>query len=346
MTAVRQKWKISRCAPPALWHGAVFLWALNVVKALRANTVLQNAAPALSILVGSSVWGIAWYPYRLLGVWGMSALVAQTLAAFVAAVFVSLVYRKAFATLRFSWVWPAIVLVGGLTNVGFVWGVTHGHVMRVLLLFYLAPVWTALFAHLLLGERLTLAGTSLVLLALGGAGLMLWTPETGWPVPANAAEWAGLVAGAAFAANNVLMRRASQIQPGTRPEMRSWVLYVGGVAAGLLAIPFDPAATVEMAPLSAHMTPVAVMVVGLGVVLALTNITVQFGLARVPANRVALIMLFEIVVAAISSWLLAGEVLGMREFTGGVCITAAGALSGLLPENPRAKAPKAGDAVI
>lgn len=312
---------------------------------LRANRALRSAAPALSILLGSSVWGIAWYPYRLLGAWGISALVAQTLAACMAAVFLAVVYRKAFATLRMSWLWPVLLLVGGLTNVGFVWGVTHGLVMRILLLFYLSPVWTALLAQLWLGERLSPAGMGLVLLALAGAGLMLWHPGVGWPLPADAAEWAGLVAGIAFAANNVLMRRASQVLPDTRPEMRSWILYVGAVLTGVLSIPFDPVSTIDSTRASAHLGVVVAMLLGLGVVLAITNLIVQYGLARVPANRVSLIMLFEIVVAAVSSWWLAGETIGMRECLGGACIVAAGALAGLLPENRAGGAPDTGDAV-
>jgi len=56
---------------------------------------------------------------------------------------------------------------------------------------------------------------------------------------------------------------------------------------------------------------------------------VQRGLQRLPANRAALLMLFEIVVAAVSSALLTSERLSMQEMVGGACIILAGALSGL-----------------
>jgi len=49
-----------------------------------------------------------------------------------------------------------------------------------------------------------------------------------------------------------------------------------------------------------------------------------------PANRAALLMLFEIVVAAASSALLTAERLSPHEMLGGACIILAGALSGLL----------------
>ncbi|MEI7432464.1 MAG: EamA family transporter, partial [Betaproteobacteria bacterium] len=54
---------------------------------------------------------------------------------------------------------------------------------------------------------------------------------------------------------------------------------------------------------------------------------VQYGLARVPSNRAIVIMLSEVGFAALSSWLLAGEALGLQELMGGALIVAAGTLS-------------------
>jgi drug/metabolite transporter (DMT)-like permease len=72
---------------------------------------------------------------------------------------------------------------------------------------------------------------------------------------------------------------------------------------------------------------VVFIVIGLGVVLASNNILVQVGLAKVPANRASIIMLFELVVTALSAWLFAGEVPGPREWAGGACIVVACVLS-------------------
>lgn len=41
--------------------------------------------------------------------------------------------------------------------------------MRVMLLFYLAPLWTVILSRLLLGEVLTPAGVGVMLLSFGGA---------------------------------------------------------------------------------------------------------------------------------------------------------------------------------
>ena len=54
---------------------------------------------------------------------------------------------------------------------------------------------------------------------------------------------------------------------------------------------------------------------------------VQYGLTHVAANRAIVIMLSEVGFAAIFSWLLAGELIGPREWIGGAMIVAASLFS-------------------
>ena len=49
-----------------------------------------------------------------------------------------------------------------------------------------------------------------------------------------------------------------------------------------------------------------------GVTIFCVTLTVQFGLAHTPANQAIVIFLFELVVAAISSYFLAGEIMSRR----------------------------------
>lgn len=287
-----------------------------------------SLAATLSILFGASIWGIAWYPYRLLAGWGLGGLMASAMTGAVAALIGLIVFRRSLHTFRWSWVMLAIGVASGVTNAGFVWGAVNGHVMRVLLLFYLTPVWTALIARWMLGEKLNWSGFSLIALALFGAGLMLWTPEVGVPLPTTAAEWAGLIGGVGFAFNNVLSRLAAQRHPEMQAQLRAIVVFAGCLAVGLPASLLLQPGAIQVAPV--NLWPVVALTVGLATVLISCNAVVQFGLQRLPANRVSLLMLFEIVIAAVSSWWLATETLTLKETTGGMCIIAAGALSGLV----------------
>jgi len=291
----------------------------------------------LAISVGSAVWGLTWYPLRWLASCGVSGTLASGLTGLAACLFITLwsgprVWRLP----RSPWL-PALALAAGVTNVGFTWGVIHGEVMRVLLLFYLSPAWTALLAHFILRERLNPLGYGLVVLSLCGAGLMLWSPTLGLPLPANPAEWAGLVAGFGFALNNVLTLRIVQRLPEVTPRQRTLMVFGGGAVLGCGAAWFDTVTTGGAHPGWAQILMqltrpglAAELVLGLGLVLALNNVLVQHGLARVAANRAAIVMLLEIVVTALSAWWLAGEIPGPREWAGGACIVLSAVLAGLL----------------
>jgi drug/metabolite transporter (DMT)-like permease len=65
------------------------------------------------------------------------------------------------------------------------------------------------------------------------------------------------------------------------------------------------------------------MMLGIGVILMLTTLLVQYGITHTLVTRASVIFLFELVVAAISSYLLAGESLSAREWIGGAMIIAA-----------------------
>src|SRR5947209_17024243 len=107
------------------------------------------SAPTWALLLGAALWGVVWYPYRLLagagldGIW--STLITYGLAL---AIGVAL-FRRTAARL---WPLPPLAIVMGLaigwSNLAYVVGVLQGEVMRVLLLFYLAPLWTVPLAWL------------------------------------------------------------------------------------------------------------------------------------------------------------------------------------------------------
>ena len=60
------------------------------------------------------------------------------------------------------------------------------------------------------------------------------------------------------------------------------------------------------------------------VVLIATSLALQYGLTHLFANRAAVIMLFELIVAAIAAHYLAGEVTRMQDWIGGAMIVSAG----------------------
>jgi drug/metabolite transporter (DMT)-like permease len=282
--------------------------------------------PVAALLTGATVWGLIWYPYRVLAAAGIGGAVATTVSYAGALVLGAVLLRP---RLRVSWMLLAIALAAGWANVGFTMAVIYGDVMRVVLLFYLSPIWTIVFARWLLGEQLSVAGYALMGLALAGAAVMVWQPQLGWPVPRTFAEWTGLSAGALFALSNVLIRKTPQLAI----ELKVLAVFFGGIVAGSVCMLAIPSVDGPWAPTFDNVLLLAV----LAVVLLAVNVAVQYGLTHMSANRAIVIYLFEIVVTALSAWLLAGEVLTAREWVGGIMIIGAGLLSDRLADGRAGK---------
>ncbi len=280
-----------------------------------------HGAAVASLFAGATVWGLIWYPYRLIEAAGISGALATALTYAVALLLGLVLFPGKLRGARIDGWLVAIALSSAGCNLGYVLGMLHGEVMRVLLLFYLAPLWTVLLARIILHEKLTLAGAVLVGLSLAGAVVMLWRPELGAPWPNALGEWIGLAAGFLFALANVLIRRAHHYTI----ELKSMAVFVGVVVVGMGYVMLaEPLAVPNVG------VDVWVLISIVGVVLLVINIVVQYGLTRITAGRAIVILLSELVVAAIAAWWLAGETMGLREWLGGALIVAASLISAKL----------------
>jgi len=169
--------------------------------------------PYLALVCNAMVWGLSWWPLRQLQALGLHPLWATAIF-FVLGVGLVLAWRpQALATLRRTPALWALAFAAGATNAAFNWGVSIGEVVRVVLLFYLMPVWAVLLAWLVLGERPTRAAVLRVALALLGAVLVLKPAQAAWPVFAGLPDVLGVRGGVGFALNNCFRRRPSHPEP-------------------------------------------------------------------------------------------------------------------------------------
>lgn len=255
---------------------------------------------------------------------GISAELTSLLIYLLALALGSIVFASAYRDFRGHA--RALALIGfsaGWANLAYGLAVVHGEVMRVLLLFYLAPLWTVILARLLLGEVLTRYGYVVIGLSLAGALTMLKEPGVMFPIPQNAAEWLGLSAGLAFAWTNVLARQHADVPLAAKSIAVWWGVTL--LAAAVVALnPGQSAVLFDATP--QHWIWLTVM----GLAVWLATMTVQYGLRGLSANQAIVILLFELVVAAVSSYFLADETLTAREWAGAAMIIAASLFSGKL----------------
>ena len=283
---------------------------------------IREFSPVLALLLGATLWGVVWYPLRLLEAQGFYP-VWLTLTTYTAAALIGLV--PVAARLRsftiHGWTLSALALAGGCTNIAFVLAVLDGNVMRVLLLFYLSPLWAVVLGWLFLREPVSWRSLSILALAMAGAISMLWEPALGVPWPRDQADWLAIGSGFAFAVSNVIVRSAQEVSI-VQKVMSTWlgVVVLAAILIALLRVPVPEVTVSVMA---------AALVLGAAGISVMT-VLVQYGVTHIPIRRSAVILLFELVVGALSQQLLTSEVMTLVEWFGGGLIVVAAYLSAKL----------------
>lgn len=277
------------------------------------------ALPIVGLLIAATSWGVIWYPYRFMETAGLPVPIATFFSYLAAVLFAVFVLRH---TWREFPMYPVSLLLIGLTagiaNVAYLVAIMEAEVVRVVLLFYLAPLWTVPLARILLRERISGRGMVTIAVAMTGAVVMLWRPELGMPLPRNIHEWLGMLGGFFFALCNVLVRRENR----ATPEAKS---VSGAIGVAVVAL---PVALFVVGQPASSWGPALVqywwLLAVIGVVLIASSVGMQHGLTQLSANRAAVILLFELIVAAIAAHYLAGEVSRLQEWVGGCILAAAG----------------------
>ncbi len=275
-------------------------------------------------MVNALIWGVSWWPFRQLQALGLHPLWSTVIIYALAALMITLWRRQAWRQLLSTPILWVLVLASGTTNASFNWGVTIGDVVRVVLMFYLMPLWAVLLARWLLKEPLTRAALLRVALALAGAAVVLWPEDGGWPLPRTLADWLGVLGGFTFALNNVMLRREAH-----RPEAaRALGMFLGGcLVSGLLATVLLMQGVVAPPP-----PPAAAWLGGallLGVFFLIGNLALQYGASRLPASVTAVVMITEVLFASVSAVLLGAGHITPALAVGGALIVSATLLSAL-----------------
>lgn len=280
--------------------------------------VSEQQRGVAALLLCAVGWGLLWLPYRSLaqtGIPGALAVLSGYGLAFIAGWW--LLLRRSGVRWYSSPLLLGVALSGGWANVAYTLGVLEGNVMQVLLLMYLAPLWTAGLAQWLLGERLTRSGYVIMLLALAGAIVMLYPSQRAWQF--GRADLYGISSGIAFALVNILVKKAAA-HPAPIRTLHVWAGVVACAWLPLLIAPISWPQIHQWQMASSSLLLTAAWVFLLGVV-------VQYGILRVSATQGVVVMLFELPVAALSAWWFAGETLSLQQGLGGALIVGAGLFS-------------------
>lgn len=271
----------------------------------------------IALLVAGVLWGLTWIPLKHFGAQGLNGITLTMMSYGLVglACIPWIVYR------RRSW-WPqrrlvlVIALAGGAANACFLSALVAGEVVRVMLLFYLAPVWGVLGGRLFFGEPFTRLRLLAVACAVGGALLILGGIKA-LAAPISLIDLLSLASGMLYASQNIATRAADR----TPLDAKALIVFVGcGAISGCIVLATGQSLPPISGRLLAELTGFA------GVWMMAAMLITAWGVTRLEAGRAAVLLVFELLAAMVSAMWIAGERLSGIEWVGAVLIVGAAML--------------------
>lgn len=283
---------------------------------------MGRTLPVFVLLAASTLWGLAWLPLKGIHRLGIDG-VALTFATYLLlSLLLTPAIFRAHALINRRNLRPLLLLAlfGGGANLAFAVALIYGEVVRVMMLFFLLPVWAVLGGRFFLNERVDAARWVGVLLALSGAVLILG----GLSVLGGMPSWIDLLALAAglLLALNNLVYRAARAEPMIA---KLGAMFYGCVVISGLLLLFGVAAWPQAAGTTAW-GAVALYAVAW---LLFANLGAQYGVTHLEAGQASIIMIMELVVSVVSATLIGNETMDGWEMLGGGLILVAALIEAL-----------------
>ncbi|MDP4916735.1 MAG: DMT family transporter, partial [Haliea sp.] len=211
-----------------------------------------------------------------------------------------------------------VALAGGIANASFQTAIYHGDVIRVMILFYMLPVWSVIGGRIFLGERIDAVRVIAVLLCLSGAFIILDVGHTSW----TGITWIDLLAmasGMGLAATNILFRFTQDIPVMSKVA----AMFIGcTMLIGMSLLVVSSTATLPG-------TGTILWAVAYGALwLTLITTGTQWSVTQMDAGRSSVIIVTELVVAVASTAFIVSAGLQMFEIIGGAMVLIAALLEG------------------
>jgi len=277
-----------------------------------------------AILASALFWGTGWYPVRELNDAAASAgsfpmFVSYAIAGFVTLPFVFI----HFTDIRGAFVkWLGIGVFAASAYTLYVEALLIGQIGRVLILFYLMPVWATLLERFVLGQKLTL--DRVITLVVGFCGLVFIAGPEALAGTFSAVDIMSVAAGLSFAIAVFLINRTPEIP-------------VSGKIGGIFMMSVPIFFVVSLLPGGSEAIQLAAVPSDAWLwilVHALIWFVPAFGLSIYGSNltqpgRAAIFFMAEVLTGIITAALFAGEVLTGREAIGAVLVVSAGLIEGI-----------------
>ncbi len=284
--------------------------------------------PVILAFFAAALWGVWWMPMRWLQGYGLDGAQGNVLMMLGAAVFCVpvLVFRP--GLLRMSGrAWIGAILTGAAFT-SYSAALNYSDVVRVILLFYLAPVWSKLIERFFLGMAWRWPSTLALGMAMGGAALLLGAGAIEGGI--RSGDVMAILSGMAWATGAALIYKS----PGTSAVGLSAISVICTLAVSLFFVAIDGAPMPDLAA-SPELRSVLLPALALGAVYIIPVLFMTLWSAqRLAPATLSFLLTAELLFGVVSGAIWLDEPFGWPQAVGALLILMAALTEVLVKSGP------------
>ena len=283
--------------------------------------LIFNKFPNLTVIVSCFFWGSYWIPLRYIdsdsngSLWPIFfsfLLLSLLLLKPLVKTFYVIFYER-----NYFFFLGCLFAATGITF--YSESLLRGEIAKVVVLFYLCPIWGTIFAKIFLGNKLTLKRLLSIILGIIGLEIMVGI-EKGIIFPTSVVEWIALSAGLSWALGMTLFHLAKSTSAFEKTALTA--LIIPFVFLALCLVP--DGRILEMPNQLISVNVIYLWMILFAVVWLLPSILLTYFSVEVLApGRINILLAFEVAVGFISASLLTNEIIGLRECLGALFVVSA-----------------------
>ena len=282
--------------------------------------MLKNLNPNLAIILSTILWGTWWYPLRLLNEYADNNAIPLFLSFMLGGFVIFIFSTKNIPSFSKKNILMTLIAasIGAAAMCLYNEGLIRGNVARILIFFYLTSVWSTLIEIFFLRLPLTIFRACSI--SAGFIGLFIITGiDQGNFLPNSIADVFGILSGMLWSICATLIRINEELDVNFATSI---FILVGGVFV-ILATYLPDGQTLNGFNSDIFFKSLPIIIAFAFIWLLPGYWLITYGQDQVDPGRAGILLMFEVVIGVISAYLLANEIITLREFSGAIFVLSA-----------------------
>ncbi len=277
--------------------------------------------PNLTVIIACLFWGTYWIPLRYIDN-GNNASVWPLFLSFLLLALILLKpliksITEIFIKKNYFFLFGCFFAALGISL--YSESLLRGEIAKVVVLFYLCPIWGTIFARFILNHPFTLKRIISIILGIIGLEIIVGF-DKGIVFPSTTVEWIALLAGLMWAMSMTLFNLANTTSGAEKTSLTAFLIPF--IYLFLCFIPGGRNVVMPDNLLSIH--PIYIWMILFAIIWLLPSILLTyFSVEVLDPGRINILLAFEVAIGFLSSALLTNEIIGFREYIGAIFVVSA-----------------------